>query len=580
MWICVKCAEEVEDSFEICWNCGTSQDGQFEVPLIRDVESTVVSNRDSLRWYQFRLRTLLIFVTLFACVCSGFTVWYNTTFFRSPWQSPKMLKVKAEYESLCRWRNREQIEKLLIEQISIQDMHEMLADCGKLPTEEYEWNAFEWDVFFHMFWSFIQTGDRDNLVKLLSKHFPSNVNYEDTEMVIVSRGGVLVDPILVLEDAYTKCENPEMQQKIAKAIRHAFTASGIRGNDDADFVKNAFDWYKKEKNQLAFSSDYRRNHYSMHYYYYRDPMFVKKGSQPQQSEAENPPPGIIDLPKTMTNFIGMKLALIPAGEFMMGARNGENGNKDDEEPLHRVRITKPFWMGVYEVTREEYKEVMGGIPEPFRERNQWISKLPESSLKRFPVNELRWYEAAEFCNRLSKKEGLPAFYELSEEINRCHDRTVTILGGVGYRLPTEAEWEYACRAGTTTRYNYGDTFDEAKANFSEREVAVGSYPPNAFGLYDMHGNITEWCNDAYERFYYVDCPLDDPMGPLEYPDGNKNYKPRIHFNYSAVIRGSSYTEEDGTRSAYRYNFPPGDPDFGFRVVRCSSEDAKRKSTKP
>jgi formylglycine-generating enzyme required for sulfatase activity len=276
----------------------------------------------------------------------------------------------------------------------------------------------------------------------------------------------------------------------------------------------------------------------------------------------------------------MKLALIPAGEFMMGARHGENGNKDDEEPLHRVRITKPFWMGVYEVTQEEFKEVMGVIPEPFAESHQWISKLPESSRKRLPVDELRWYEAAEFCNRLSKKEGLPAFYGLSEEINRRHDRTVTILGGVGYRLPTEAEWEYACRAGTTTRYNYGDSFDETKANFSGREVAVGSYPPNAFGLYDMHGNITEWCNDAYETFYYVDCPLDDPMGPLEYPDGEKSKKPRIHFAYWAVYRGTSYTEEEGTRSASRDYAAPGDNDFGFRVARCSSEDAEKKPTKP
>jgi formylglycine-generating enzyme required for sulfatase activity len=181
----------------------------------------------------------------------------------------------------------------------------------------------------------------------------------------------------------------------------------------------------------------------------------------------------------------MKLTLIPAGEFMMGSPDSDKDAYPDEKPQHRVRITRPFYLGVYPVTQAEYERVMGGNPSYFTgDANR-------------PVEQVSWDDAVEFCRKLSEKEG----------------RT--------YRLPTEAEWEYACRAGSTTRYCSGDdevSLGEYAWYEDNSGPGVGTHPvgekrPNAWGLYDMHGNEWEWCQDWDDDGYYAKSPVDDPRGP-------------------------------------------------------------------
>ena len=190
----------------------------------------------------------------------------------------------------------------------------------------------------------------------------------------------------------------------------------------------------------------------------------------------------LGVPVEVTDSIGIKLRLIPAGEFMMGSPDNEEERRDDEGPAHRVRITKPFYLGVYEVTQEQYVQLTGNNPSKFAGKTN-------------PVEVVNWKEATEFCAKLSAKEG------------------------VEYRLPTEAQWEWACRAGTATPFHFGYATNGSQANTNGkrpydatprppypewklgpshgRTTVVGSYPPNAWGLHDMHGNVSEWCRDWY-----------------------------------------------------------------------------------
>jgi outer membrane protein assembly factor BamB len=254
--------------------------------------------------------------------------------------------------------------------------------------------------------------------------------------------------------------------------------------------------------------------------------------------------------ETIVNSIGMKLALIPAGEFLMGSPDSAPDAAEDEKPQHRVRITEPFYLGVYEVTQEQYRRIMGAGASFYSPTGAGKDKVAGLDTRRFPAEQVRWYDAAEFCRRLSA---------LAEETQANHV----------YRLPTEAEWEYACRAGTTTTFHFGDAISSDQANFNgeypygggaqgaflARTAEVGSYKPNAFGLYDMHGNVEEWCNDWYGRDYYGNSPVDDPMGP----------ESGLH----RVIRGGEwYSDARDCRSAFRYADIPGGTFYvmGFRVA--------------
>lgn len=264
-------------------------------------------------------------------------------------------------------------------------------------------------------------------------------------------------------------------------------------------------------------------------------------------------------PREVTNSIGMKLVLIPPGEFMMGSPESEERHLSHEGPQHRVRITRPFYLGVYEVTQEAYERVMGTNPSDFsrdgRDGN-WVSGQDTS---RFPVESVTWNDAVEFCRRLSV---LPAERSAGRE----------------YRLPTEAQWEYACRAGTTTPFHFGSVLNGRQANcggnnpygtsekgpYLRRTTTVGSYSANGFGLYDMHGNVWEWCSDWYDENYYANSPVDDPQGPAS----------GLH----RVSRGGGWLSYAwGCRSADRYGLTSGGGyiGIGFRLALVRADESSK-----
>ena len=230
--------------------------------------------------------------------------------------------------------------------------------------------------------------------------------------------------------------------------------------------------------------------------------------------------------------VTLDLAWIPAGTFTMGSPAGEAERIGNEGPQHEVRFAQGFWMGQTEVTQAQYEQVTGGNPSNWKGAN-------------LPVENVSWNDAKEFCRKASQTTG--------QEV----------------RLPSEAEWEYACRAGTTTPFHYGDSLDATMANFDgnypygngrkgeyrQRTTAVKSFRPNAWGLYDMHGNVWEWCEDGYHDSYNG-APRDG--SPWLSPAGS----------YRVLRGGSWYDDARYCRSAYRSGFVPvsANFNFGFRVV--------------
>jgi formylglycine-generating enzyme required for sulfatase activity len=250
--------------------------------------------------------------------------------------------------------------------------------------------------------------------------------------------------------------------------------------------------------------------------------------------------------KTTTNTIGMTFNKIPAGTFMMGSPETEEGRKDDEHQ-HKVTITKPFYMQTTEVTQGQWKEVMGTEP--------WKGKSLVKEGPNYPASYVSWDDAVAYCKKLSEAEGKT------------------------YRLPTEAEWEYACRAETTTEWSFGDDEKELGDYAWHRENAwdidekyahhVGLKKSNAFGLYDMHGNVWEWCHDYYGKDFYQQSLGKDPTGPVS--------------GSSRVLRGGSWvciTAISYSRSADRFWIVADRRlhDFGFRLVR--ELDDSTQSTPP
>jgi formylglycine-generating enzyme required for sulfatase activity/serine/threonine protein kinase/FKBP-type peptidyl-prolyl cis-trans isomerase len=261
-------------------------------------------------------------------------------------------------------------------------------------------------------------------------------------------------------------------------------------------------------------------------------------------------------PPTITNSIDMKLALIPGGEFMMGSPENDEEANADERPAHVVRITRPFYLGIHEVTQEQYLAVMGRNPSHFAS-TIGPNHVPDRSTFQQPVEQVTWLDAVQFCNWLSQKEGLTRFYTVEGDTAKIND-----IEGAGYRLPTEAEWEYACRSGATTKYSFGDDparleeFAWFKANSSGRPQPVGSKKPNKFGLYDMHGNVWEWCWDWYSGTYYAFSPIEDPPGRAS--------------TESLATRGGDWSAAPvNCRSARRKDERPDykTPGQGFRVAR-------------
>jgi len=271
---------------------------------------------------------------------------------------------------------------------------------------------------------------------------------------------------------------------------------------------------------------------------------------------------------------GMELAPISPGEFTMGSPKKEAGRRPDES-AHVVRITSAFLLGTHEVTQDEYQLVMTNNPSAFHAKGLRKEKVARMSTRWFPVESVTWYDAVEFCNRLSKMDGYEPYYTLAD-VKRDGDAVisadVTIAGGNGYRLPTEAEWEYACRAETTTLWHFGNDTRHGVINCRplstgnyvsgpkwqdlERPTRVGSYPANNFSLLDMHGNVAEWCWDWYDKDYYEQSPKADPSGPDR--------------GTHRVLRGGNWMISEGScRSASRFFHAPNEKkDYaGFRVAR-------------
>ncbi len=238
------------------------------------------------------------------------------------------------------------------------------------------------------------------------------------------------------------------------------------------------------------------------------------------------------------NSIGLKLVLIPPGKFEMGSPESEKFHGGDELQ-HTVTISRPYLLGVTEIGQRQWKDVMGTEP--------WNGEVYVKSGDEFPATNVSWDDVVEFCQKLSEKEGKK------------------------YRLPTEAEWEYACRCGSEAAFSFGE--DESKLlefawydkNASEVDGMyahqVGKKLPNAFGLFDMQGNAEEWCQDWYSSRYYENSPSVDPSGPAN--DSPKG------FIGGRVLRGGSWGGSSILcRSANRASSGPGYRvgDRGFRVV--------------
>jgi len=230
---------------------------------------------------------------------------------------------------------------------------------------------------------------------------------------------------------------------------------------------------------------------------------------------------------------------IPPGSFLMGSPSSE-AERQSNEQQHNVTISSGFYMSAYQITQRDYQEIMGSNPSNFKGNN-------------LPVENVEWLDAIRYCNARSIKEGLRPVYNIS-------GRNVTLISGAnGYRLPTEAEWEYACRAGTTGAYPTGNSITVTQANFrnnyNSRTRDAGSFQPNRWGLYDMAGNVWEWCWDWYAP--YTGDAQTDPMGAAS--------------GEQRIVRGGGYTSTliGNLRSAYRgFNRPATKAnDVGFRVVR-------------
>jgi formylglycine-generating enzyme required for sulfatase activity len=222
------------------------------------------------------------------------------------------------------------------------------------------------------------------------------------------------------------------------------------------------------------------------------------------------------------NKVTMKLVLIPAGKFIMGSPKTEK-DRGENEVQHEVTISKPFYMGIYAVTQKQYEQIMVKTPSFIKGAQN-------------PVETVSWDDAVEFCKALSQKTG----------------KRVT--------LPTEAQWEYACRAGSTTRFSYGD--DNEYANLGDYAWylgnithPVGQKKPNAWGLYDMHGNVEQWCSDWYAEDYYANSTKTDPTGAAS-------------GTYRVMRGGCCFRLPQYCRSAFRNECAPVYRHYsiGFRVV--------------
>jgi formylglycine-generating enzyme required for sulfatase activity len=395
----------------------------------------------------------------------------------------------------------------------------------------------------------------------------------DRPQVVPPPGGVL---------AFFSCSEGEKAQEYEE-LKHGvffhFVIQGLEGGADLDgdnlispeelaqYARRRVRDYVRDKNGVRQMPELRGTS--------RDLVSLVRLSRPRTPDVAPPRLSRANEPRApITNSLGMRLVPIPAGEFLMGSSDDEDAD-DDEKPQHRVRITRPFYLGTTEVTVGQFRrfvEAMGYRTEA--ERNGRGGRGWNESRATFevdpkytwrdpgfpqtdehPVTNVSWNDAVAFCEWLSRTEATT------------------------YRLPTEAEWEYACRAGTTTRYSSGADpetlaavgnvadgtarakFPNWKSTIVARDGHVftapgGTFRANAWGLHDMHGNVWEWCLDGYDGRYYEQSPGADPTGPSQAS--------------RRVYRGGSWADDPRyARSARRVPVKPDyrEYDVGFRVAR-------------
>ena len=235
--------------------------------------------------------------------------------------------------------------------------------------------------------------------------------------------------------------------------------------------------------------------------------------------------------ESLDDNVNLEMVFIPGGSFLMGSNNKESGRNKDESPQHKVKLL-PFYMGKCPVTRAQWRAV-ASLEKINRHLNSNSSYFKGNNL---PVEKISWYDAVEFCQRLSQYTGRK------------------------YRLPTEAEWEYACRGGTTTRFYFGNTIATDLANYDSRQkhgkktTPVDSFPPNPFGLYDLHGNVWEWCEDHYSSNYQFN------------PNNGTAYYARMKNQYRVVRGGSWSLNSSYCRCARRSSYAP-DSNYNFVGLR-------------
>jgi len=270
-------------------------------------------------------------------------------------------------------------------------------------------------------------------------------------------------------------------------------------------------------------------------YGFRLCFFVEEDGNPAPKKDPPKKEEVAVPPNPFTNSLGMKFVWIPPGNFMMGSPKEEigRGAGGTDETQHKVKLSKGFYMGIHLVTQEEWQEVMGNNPSGFKGE------------KNLPVEQVSWNDCQEFIKKLREKDKK------------------------AYRLPSEAEWEYSCRAGTTTPFHFGETISTDQANYNgevygsgkkgvsrEKTTPVGSFPANAFGLHDMHGNVFQWCQDWLGGYPQKD--VVNPQGPGKGEWGEWR-----------ILRGGSWTHfPQRCRSAFRHWGVPGDSNYnsiGFRI---------------
>jgi formylglycine-generating enzyme required for sulfatase activity len=276
------------------------------------------------------------------------------------------------------------------------------------------------------------------------------------------------------------------------------------------------------------------------------------------SQSETKPEGAaenakseISAPVEILSQSGVEMVSLPGGEFLMGS---DNGNAD-ETPAHKIKVS-PFLIDKFEVTHALFTKAQ--LPNP----SHWQDNPKK------PVERVRWQDAKQYCNERSLLEKLkPCYNEKTPDFN-CD------YAANGYRLPTEAEWEYACRAGTVASYDFGQPdklrqFAWFADNATEKTHAVGEKKPNHWGIFDLYGNVSEWCEDVYSATYYKESPTVDPTGPTS---AGKDVK--------RVMRGGSWkASADMCRATLRQSERTGDSDAcfftdycGFRCVRRATPE--------